>query len=114
MRPKFPQPIDAGIRRVARDDGGIDRTDRYAGDPVRMDIGFRKRLVDASLICPERTAALQQQGNALERQPPFRGREVWSKLEIHCVSLFLRSSDHSRAVSILIVLACFARREKVG
>ena len=83
MRPKFPQPIDAGIRRVTRDDGGIDRTDRYACDPVRMDIGFRKRLVDASLICPERTAALQQQGNAFEREPPFPGREVWLKLKIH-------------------------------
>src|SRR5580704_15959277 len=85
MRPKFPQPIDAGIRRVARDDGGIDRSDRYAGDPVGMDIGFRKRLVDTSLICAERTAALQQQGNALKRQPPFRGREMWSMLEIHCL-----------------------------
>jgi hypothetical protein len=41
MGPKFSQPIDAGIRWVARDDGGIYRTDRYARDPVRMDIGFR-------------------------------------------------------------------------
>ena len=88
MRPKFPQPIDAGIRRVTRDDGGIDRADRYAGDPVGMDIGFRKRLVDASLICAESTAALQQQGNALERQPSFRGHEVWSMLEIHFVLSF--------------------------
>jgi hypothetical protein len=53
-----------------------------------MDIGFRKRLVDASLICAESTAALQQQGNALERQPSFRGHEVWSMLEIHFVLSF--------------------------
>jgi hypothetical protein len=88
MRPKFPQPIDAGIGRVAGDDGGVDRTDRDTGNPVRMDVGFRERLVDTALICPESTAALQQQGNALERQPSFRGHEVWSKLEIHCVLSF--------------------------
>jgi hypothetical protein len=32
---------------------------------------------------PERTAALQQQRNALERESPFRDREACSKLEIH-------------------------------
>jgi hypothetical protein len=53
-----------------------------------MDAGFRQRLVDASLICPERAAALQQQCNALERQPPFRGHQVWSKLEVHGVLSF--------------------------
>jgi hypothetical protein len=84
MRPKFPQPIDAGIRRVARNDRGIDRTDRYAGDPVGMDIGFRQRLVvDASLICPQRAAALQEQGDALERKTFLRLYRILTKLEIH-------------------------------
>jgi hypothetical protein len=31
---------------------------------------------------------LQQQGNALERQPPFRSHEVGSTLEVHCVLAF--------------------------
>ena len=52
--------------RVAGDDGTIDGADRDAGDPVGMDVGFRQRLVDASLVCPQRTAALQKQGDALE------------------------------------------------
>jgi hypothetical protein len=60
-----------------------------------MDISFRQRLVDAALISPERTATLQQQGNALERQPAFRGRKVWSKLEVHGLrSVALSSRTH--------------------
>ena len=31
-----------------------------------MDVAFGQRLVDASLVCPQRTAALQKQGNAFE------------------------------------------------
>jgi hypothetical protein len=50
-----------------------------------MDIGLRQRLVDAALICPQRTAALQEQGDAFERQLSFRRHEVWLKLKIHCV-----------------------------
>jgi hypothetical protein len=41
MRPKFLQTIDAGIGRVPGNDGGVYRTNRDAGDPVRMDVGFR-------------------------------------------------------------------------
>jgi hypothetical protein len=52
--------------RIACDDGGIDRPDRDASDPVRMDVRFCQRLVDASLVGPQRTAALQEQGDALE------------------------------------------------
>ena len=48
---------------------------------------FGQRLVDASLICPQRTAALQKQGDAFEGQLSFRCREVWLKLKIHCVLL---------------------------
>jgi hypothetical protein len=53
-----------------------------------LDIGFRQGLVDASLLCPQRTAALQQQGNALERELSSHRPDVWPNLEIHCVSLF--------------------------
>jgi hypothetical protein len=79
-----------------------------------MDLGFRQRLVDASLVRPQRTAALQKQGDALEWETVLMSREVWSKLEVHCVLSFLTSSDRSRALSILIVLACSARCEKAG
>jgi hypothetical protein len=33
-----------------------------------MDLAFGQRLVDASLICPQRTTALQKQGDAFERE----------------------------------------------
>jgi hypothetical protein len=52
-----------------------------------MDIGLRQRLVDAALICPQRAAALQEQGDAFERQLSFRCRDVWLKLKIHCLPL---------------------------
>ena len=46
--------------RIACNNGTIDGSDRDAGDPVGMDISLRQRLVDAALICPERTAALSK------------------------------------------------------
>ncbi len=73
------------IRRIACDNRTIDGSDRDAGDPVRMDVGFRQRLVDASLVCPQRTAALQKQGDALEWETVLMSREVWSKLKVHWV-----------------------------
>jgi hypothetical protein len=48
-----------------------------------MDIGLRQRLVDAALICPQRTAALQEQGDAFEWKTMVRLRQIRSKLEIH-------------------------------
>ena len=53
-----------------------------------MDISLRQRLVDAALICPERTAALQEQGDALEWKTMVRLHQIRSKLEIH--GLFFR------------------------
>src|SRR5882724_3081945 len=74
-----------------------------------MDISLRQRLVDAALICPQRTAALQEQGDAFERQLSFRRREVWLKLEIHCVLVGLKISDHPRdcrsPTSAIVLLA---------
>ena len=52
-----------------------------------MNIGFRQRLVDASLICSECTAALQNQGNTFERKTPFQSPNAWSKLDIHGLPL---------------------------
>src|SRR5262249_38238635 len=66
--PERPQLVDAGFRRIAGDQGRIDRADRNAGDPVGLKLGFRESLVDPSLISSERAAALEHQGNALERR----------------------------------------------
>jgi hypothetical protein len=43
-----------------------DGANRNAGHPIRMQVGFRDRLVDAGLIGAERAAALQQQNGLLE------------------------------------------------
>ena len=46
---------------VACDQARIDRPDRSADDPVRLDAGFMQRLIDAGLVGAERTTALQHQ-----------------------------------------------------
>jgi hypothetical protein len=74
--------------RIACDDGGIDRPDRDASDPVRMDISLRQRLVDASLVGPQRTAALQEQRDAFEWKTLFRLCQMRSELEIHGLSFY--------------------------
>jgi hypothetical protein len=56
-----------------------------------MDIGFGQGLVDASLVCPQRAAALQEQGDALEWKTLFRLCQMRSELEIH--DLFFRWSS---------------------
>ena len=38
--------------------------------PIGLDLGFMQRLVDASLVGPERTAALQHQRHALAAVRP--------------------------------------------
>jgi hypothetical protein len=57
--PKRAQPIDPVIRRIAGDDGGVDRPDGYAGDPIGLNARLGKRFIDARLIRAERTATLQ-------------------------------------------------------
>ena len=50
VHPKLAQTVNAVLGSVAGDDSAVDRTNRNAGNPVRMNVGFRERLVDASLI----------------------------------------------------------------
>ena len=57
--PELPQSVDAPFRRIAGDQGRIHRADRNPGDPVRMQIRLRQSLIDAGLIRPESTTALQ-------------------------------------------------------
>ena len=66
LLPKLTQPVDAPLRRVARYDRRVDGADRNSRDPVWMEIGFRKSLVDPGLIGAERASALQQQGDLLK------------------------------------------------
>ena len=51
--------------------GCIDGTDRYAGDPVRMDASLVQCLVDPGLIRAERAAALQHKGHDLKWKMPL-------------------------------------------
>jgi hypothetical protein len=44
---------------VAGDQTCIDGTDRRTDDPVWFDSVFMKRVIDASLVGPERASALQ-------------------------------------------------------
>src|SRR5215217_4584904 len=83
LRPKLAKPVNAGFGRIARNNRSVDRSNRNAGNPIRMDVGFGQGLVDASLVCPQSAAALQQQRNAVEWETPVGGREVRSKLKVH-------------------------------
>ncbi len=52
---------------VAGDDGGVDRPDGGADDPVGLDLRFVQSLVDAALIGSERAAALQHEDDLAVR-----------------------------------------------
>ena len=64
--PEVTQPLDAVLRRVARNDCGVDGANRDARHPVRSYLGLVKCLVDARLIGTQRTPALQQQCNTFK------------------------------------------------
>src|SRR5579871_3187851 len=72
--PKFPQPRNSLFRGVARDEGGVDGADGDSGNPVRVQLRFAERFVDARLVSAQRAAALQQQCDALEGQLPVKTR----------------------------------------
>ena len=61
LLPEGAQSIEPLFARVAGDDRGIDRADGDARHPIRLDIGFVQRFVDAGLIRAERAAALKNQ-----------------------------------------------------
>ena len=72
LLPECPELLDAPLGRIAGDHRAVDRADRDASDPIRMQLGLRQRVVDAGLVGAECTTALQQQGNAFERGPRRR------------------------------------------
>ena len=51
---------------VAGDEAGVDRADRGADHPVRLDAGLMQRLVDADLVGTQRAATLQHQHDLAE------------------------------------------------
>ena len=61
--PEFLQRSETISVRIAGDQAGIDRADRGADDPVRLDAVLVQRLIDASLVGAERAAALQHQND---------------------------------------------------
>jgi hypothetical protein len=61
LLPERQQLLDTPLRRIAGDDGRIDRADGDAGDPVRRDAGLGQLLIDAGLIGAEGAAALENQ-----------------------------------------------------
>src|ERR1700681_3251694 len=68
--PELPQFFDTFFRRIAGDQCGVHGTDRDAGHPIRVKVGFSESLVDAGLIGAERPTALKQQ-NGLFKAATF-------------------------------------------
>ena len=71
--PEFAQPRQPVRGLVAGDQAGVDRADRGADHPVRLDAGLVQRLVDADLVGAERAAALQHQHDLAEARLARRG-----------------------------------------
>src|SRR5215472_13658187 len=63
--PECAKSCDAILRRVSRDYGRVNRSNRDAGDPIRLVTVFRHCLVNTGLIRAECTAALQNQSDLL-------------------------------------------------
>jgi hypothetical protein len=54
---------------AAGDDGGVDRPNRDARDPIGEEVGLGQCFVDARLVGAESAATLQQKRNAVEGRP---------------------------------------------
>ena len=61
--PEGAQLLGAAFRRVAGDDGTVDRSDGNAGDPVGLVAAPREGGVDTGLVGAEGAAALQHKAN---------------------------------------------------
>src|SRR5215468_3027594 len=69
LLPKGAQLFEPRLGCVAGDQGRIDRANRNSGDPIGMQICLDESLIHAGLEGAERAAALQYQGDAVERRP---------------------------------------------
>ena len=84
-RPEFLQLLEALAARIAGDQARIDRADRGADDPVRLDAVLVQRVIDAGLIGAERAAALQHQ-NDLALAVWLRVRELGDVVTLSMIS----------------------------
>ncbi len=92
LLPEGAQLRDPFGRLVSHDNGCVDGADGDAGDPVGIDIGLGKGLVDSALVGPERSSTLQHQRNAFERETPFGGLDMRMQSNIHGVGFLLKPS----------------------
>ena len=63
-RDRVPQALEFGNAiggSVARQNAGVERADRYSGDPFGFHARLMQRVVGADVIRPERTPTLQEQ-----------------------------------------------------
>src|SRR5882757_713048 len=67
--PEFAQLLETRFRWIAGNESRIDRADRDARDPIRIEMRLGQRLVNSRLIGAEGAAALKQQRDAVERRP---------------------------------------------
>src|SRR5258706_4331963 len=72
-RPELIQHRTASLCGIAGNDRAIDRSDRRAGNPVGVEPMFVQRLIDANLVCTERTPSLQHKSNPAIRGPLWHG-----------------------------------------
>jgi hypothetical protein len=87
--PELAQLGDACLPGIAGDDGGVDRPDRDARDPIGVEVGLGQCFVDARLVGTERAATLQQKRDAVEGRPMLQ-----------LVSLFCRCGDADTALAV--------------
>jgi hypothetical protein len=96
LGPEFPKSINPRVRRIARDDGRVDASDRNAGNPIRLYTGLGQCFIHPCLVRAERAATLQYQGHALERKKTLRRIKVRFGLNIHFRSPYRWSDSGSR------------------
>ena len=108
LRPELAEAVHAGLRRIAGDDGGVDRADGDAGDPVGIDLGLGERGVDAGLVGAERAAALQHQGDAFKGKTSFCEHVAQAALEHSYRRYLLVVADMVRPI------VCCSRGVSVG
>src|SRR5262245_65079880 len=69
LLPEGAQLFEPRLGCVAGDQGRVDGADRNPGNPIGMQVRLGQSLIDAGLEGAERAAALQDQGDAVERGP---------------------------------------------
>src|SRR3546814_12521684 len=80
--PELPHLAHRLVARIARDDRGVDRTDRYASNPVEFDAKPNQRLIHPGLKRAERAAADRKSvrwGKSVSERVDLGGRSIINK-----------------------------------